>query len=96
VASAGCELQFSGEVASAGCELQFSGEVASAECELQFSGEVASAECELQFSGEVAPAESGITARIIRSEIFDEEWIQCVSCGGWEHENCADTEANML
>jgi hypothetical protein len=41
----------------------------------------------LQFSGQVASAESGATACIICSEIFDEDWIQCLSCGGWAHEN---------
>jgi hypothetical protein len=33
---------------------------------------------------------------ITRSEIFDKDWIQCLSCGGWVHENCADTDGNML
>jgi hypothetical protein len=50
----------------------------------------------LQFSGQVASAESGTTACIICSEIFDEDWIKCLSCGGWAHENCAVTEGNML
>jgi hypothetical protein len=50
----------------------------------------------LQVSGQVASAESGTTACIICSETLDEDWIQCLSCGGWAHENCADIEGNML
>jgi hypothetical protein len=37
--------------------------------------------------GQVASAESGTTACIMCSEVFDEDWIQCLSCGGWAHEN---------
>jgi hypothetical protein len=50
----------------------------------------------LHFSSKVASAESGTKVCIIYSEIFNEDWTQCVSCGVQVHENCADTEGNML
>ncbi|KAG8250384.1 hypothetical protein J6590_103027, partial [Homalodisca vitripennis] len=29
---------------------------------------------------------------IICGENFNEDWIQCSTCKGWAHENCADLE----
>ncbi|GBN20170.1 hypothetical protein AVEN_137826-1 [Araneus ventricosus] len=33
---------------------------------------------------------------IICAETFEEDWIQCLICEGWAHENCADLEGNSL
>lgn len=36
------------------------------------------------------------TQCIICGESFDEDWIQCSSCKGWSHEDCAELESNAL
>jgi len=30
------------------------------------------------------------TVCLVCSESFDEDWVQCLECGEWAHDNCTD------
>lgn len=47
-------------------------------------------------SSTVPTSSSQITNCIICGESFDEDWIQCTTCQGWIHEQCASVEDTIL
>ncbi|KAG8239746.1 hypothetical protein J437_LFUL017387 [Ladona fulva] len=47
-------------------------------------------------SPSTVPTSSEITNCIICGESFDEDWIQCNTCKGWAHEQCANVEDTLF